>query len=64
MTTTGGSHVLRAGEVWLYAGATERSWDARYYGPVPDSLLRGVLRPLWTWRDVREESGRERPLQR
>lgn len=49
MTPAGGRHVLRAGEVWLYAGATERSWDARYYGPVPDSLLRGVLRPVLTW---------------
>lgn len=57
MTPASGRHVLRPGEVWLYAGATERSWDARYYGPVPDSLLRGVLRPLLTWGKAHEPAG-------
>ena len=44
-----GRHVLREGENWLYSGYNEKSWDSRYYGIVQDSLLRGVVVPIWTW---------------
>src|SRR5258706_5407984 len=34
---------------WL-AGLDARSWDSRYFGPVPKSAIRGVVRPLWVHR--------------
>ena len=43
-----GRHRLAEGEVWLYSGYHARSWDSRYYGPVPGSLLRGGLAAVWT----------------
>jgi conjugative transfer signal peptidase TraF len=44
-----GKHQVGAGEVWLFGFNNARSWDARYFGPVPASNMRGVLRPLVTW---------------
>jgi type IV secretory pathway protease TraF len=38
-----------AGEVWLFGFNDARSWDARYFGPVPAAGVRGVLRPVVTW---------------
>ncbi len=37
------------GEVWLFGFNDARSWDARYFGPVSASGVRGVLRPVVTW---------------
>ena len=37
------------GEVWLFGLNDPRSWDARYFGPVPLAGVRGVLRPVLTW---------------
>jgi conjugative transfer signal peptidase TraF len=37
------------GEVWLFGFNDPRSWDARYFGPVPLAGVRGVLRPVLTW---------------
>lgn len=36
-------------EVWLFGFNNARSWDARYFGPVPAASVRGVLRPVLTW---------------
>jgi conjugative transfer signal peptidase TraF len=44
-----GKHQVSAGEVWLFGFNNARSWDARYFGPVPTSNIRGVLRSLVTW---------------
>lgn len=41
--------VVAPGEVWLFGFNNPRSWDARYFGPIPASNLRGVLRPIITW---------------
>jgi conjugative transfer signal peptidase TraF len=43
--------VRRVGEseVWLFGFNNARSWDARYFGPVPSANLRGVLKPVVTW---------------
>ena len=43
-----GRFVLPAGTAWLYSGHSPRSFDSRYYGPVPFSGLRGQLFPLLT----------------
>jgi conjugative transfer signal peptidase TraF len=44
-----GARQVGAGEVWLFGFNNSRSWDARYFGPVPLANVRGVLRPLVTW---------------
>lgn len=43
-----GRFVLPAGTAWLYSGHSPRSFDSRYYGPVPLSGIRGQLFPLLT----------------
>jgi len=37
------------GEVWLFGFHNVRSWDARYFGPVPLSEVRAALKPVLTW---------------
>ncbi len=44
-----GRREVRRGEVWLFGFNDARSWDARYFGPVPLSAIRGVLKPILTW---------------
>ena len=44
-----GRREVRHGEVWLFGFNDARSWDARYFGPVPLSAIRGVLKPVLTW---------------
>jgi len=40
-----GRYRLSAGQVWLYA-ANGRSWDSRYWGPVPTDYVRASASPL------------------
>lgn len=47
-----GRFVLPAGTAWLYSGHSLRSFDSRYYGPVPLSGVRGQLVPILTAREV------------
>jgi conjugative transfer signal peptidase TraF len=42
-----GSYRVLAGRVWLL-GWHPRSWDSRYYGPIPVSALRGRVTPTFT----------------
>jgi conjugative transfer signal peptidase TraF len=37
------------GEIWLFGFNNARSWDGRYFGPVPTANLRGGLKPVVTW---------------
>ena len=46
---TWGSCRVGAGETWLFGFNDARSWDARYFGPVPAASIRGVLKPVLTW---------------
>jgi len=34
--------------VWLFGLNDLRSWDSRYFGPIPDRLIRGALQPVLT----------------
>ena len=43
-----GPHIVRDGEVWVLGIHRERSWDSRYFGPVPRSSIVGIARPLLT----------------
>jgi conjugative transfer signal peptidase TraF len=45
---TFGPHIVRDGEVWVLGIHRERSWDSRYFGPVPRSSIVGIARPLLT----------------
>jgi conjugative transfer signal peptidase TraF len=40
---TDGTYVVAPGTIWLLS-ESPRSWDSRYYGPVPVGGVRGVLR--------------------
>jgi conjugative transfer signal peptidase TraF len=44
-----GAYRVSADQVWLFGFNNRRSWDARYFGPVPAMNVRGVLRPVVTW---------------
>jgi conjugative transfer signal peptidase TraF len=43
-----GRRVVGTDEIWL-VGVDERSWDSRYFGPVPRSAVLASLRPLATF---------------
>jgi conjugative transfer signal peptidase TraF len=42
-----GSYVVPAGFIWVVSQYHPLSFDSRYYGPVPVSLIRHHLRPLF-----------------
>ena len=44
-----GRRRVAEGEVWLFGFNNARSWDARYFGPIPSSDIRGVLKPVRIW---------------
>jgi len=44
-----GAYTVVANQVWLFGFHDRRSWDARYFGPVPLSSVRGALAPIVTW---------------
>ena len=44
-----GVYRLRAGQLWVL-GAHPDSYDSRYFGPVPRTLVSSTARPLWTAR--------------
>ena len=43
-----GSYKTRANEVWLFGVRDARSWDSRYFGPVPRSDVVGAVEPVLT----------------
>ncbi len=44
-----GNYRVRDGEVWLFGEADPRSWDSRYFGPLPTNAVRAQLMPVITW---------------
>jgi conjugative transfer signal peptidase TraF len=44
-----GSHRVGAGQVWLFGFNDRRSWDSRYFGPIPLANVRGQIKPVVTW---------------
>ncbi len=44
-----GERRVAPGEVWLFGFNDRRSWDSRYFGPVPLAGVRGELKPVVTW---------------
>ncbi|RIL03541.1 MAG: conjugal transfer protein TraF [Proteobacteria bacterium] len=43
-----GRRVVRDDEVWVLGVHRQRSWDSRYFGPIPVSSIAGIVRPLLT----------------
>lgn len=41
-----GTYVLKEGEIWVLSTHVERSFDSRYFGPVPAHLTFGAYRPF------------------
>lgn len=45
-----GTYSVAPGTVWVLSTTNANSYDSRYFGPVPDSWMRGYVAPLWTFR--------------
>jgi conjugative transfer signal peptidase TraF len=45
-----GTYQVAQGEVWLLSGHDARSFDSRYFGPVPAVNVQGAARPVWVVR--------------
>jgi conjugative transfer signal peptidase TraF len=45
-----GAYRVPPGAVWLLSGHDPRSFDSRYFGPVPVANVQGVARPVWVVR--------------
>jgi signal peptidase I len=43
-----GRRVVAPEEIWVLGQNRERSWDSRYFGPIPLSSVVGAARPLLT----------------
>ena len=53
-----GCYRVGPSEVWVIGGSDPRSYDSRYFGPVPIANLRGQARPLFVSReDCRKGNG-------
>jgi len=44
-----GKYRVGANQVWLFGFHDRRSWDSRYFGPIPLANVRGKLEPIFTW---------------
>ena len=44
-----GQHRVGPNGVWLFGFNDRRSWDSRYFGPVPIANVHGELKPVVTW---------------
>jgi conjugative transfer signal peptidase TraF len=50
-----GSYQVEPGKVWVVSSYNNRSYDSRYFGPIPVGAIRSYLRPVLTWH-IRKES--------
>jgi conjugative transfer signal peptidase TraF len=42
-----GTYRVESGQLWLLSGHDPRSFDSRYFGPMPVSSVQAVARPVW-----------------
>ena len=45
-----GAYPVGLGDVWVLSGHDPRSFDSRYFGPVPAANVQGVAYPVWVMR--------------
>lgn len=43
-----GSYLTSPNEVWILGLHDERSWDSRYFGPIPHQSVIGAVQPVFT----------------
>ena len=43
-----GTYIVGQDELWLFSPYSKRSFDSRYFGPLPVSSIRNRVLPLWT----------------
>lgn len=41
-----GTYTVQPGTIWVVSGYHPRSFDSRYFGPIPEVLVRNRVRPL------------------
>ena len=41
--------VLKASQLWVMSDTNDRSFDSRYFGPIDQSWVKDVIRPVFTW---------------
>jgi conjugative transfer signal peptidase TraF len=44
-----GEYIVPAGSLWVVSDFNSWSFDSRYFGPIPSSLVQHHLRPVWTF---------------
>lgn len=44
-----GTHVVGRDSLFMFSGHHPRSFDSRYFGPIPRSSVISTARPLWTF---------------
>ncbi len=49
-----GEYTVTPGEVWIFSGYSKRSFDSRYFGPVPQTNIQGQAIPLLTIGNVED----------
>ena len=42
-----GIYTVRAGTIWVASSFNTHSFDSRYFGPIPESVILHQLTPLW-----------------
>ena len=45
-----GTYTVQPGTIWVVSGFHPRSFDSRYFGPIPEALVRNCVRPLLSLR--------------
>ena len=45
-----GRYTVPAGEVWVASSYNNRSFDSRYFGPIPATAIRSRVKPVLTFR--------------
>ena len=44
-----GKRVVAPNQIWLFGFNDRKSWDSRYFGPLPSANVRGKAQPILTW---------------
>jgi len=44
-----GEYIVPSGSLWVISDFNSWSFDSRYFGPIPSSIVQHKLRPLWTF---------------
>lgn len=44
-----GKRTVAPNQIWLFGFNDRRSWDSRYFGPIPAANVRGKLETVLTW---------------